>query len=266
MKFNALLLSYLDDTVIKQGGLTENAFAYNRGAHLGVSQSIAHGLMTRCEMVWTTAGTNRVCSRCLALKGSVVGYTDEVGVLLPPLHPRCRCAVVYREVDTPKGALKLPRQQHFSTSDENVQATNPYRDSGTAFQMNCQKCVPTYEMRMRGYDVVARPTFDINTDGFAQDDWDKAFLGAILEEGFAGSGKTTVVERMKNFGDGARGEVYVAWQEGGAHVFTAENRNGKIHFLDPQTGELDVEYYFEHVKDGLTKLLRMDNLEPNEIK
>ena len=54
--------------------------------------------MGRCEMVWTTAGTNRVCSRCLALKNTVVGYTDELGVTLPPLHPRCRCAIAYREV------------------------------------------------------------------------------------------------------------------------------------------------------------------------
>ena len=38
-----------------------------------------------------------MCSRCLALKGTVVGHTDEVGVLLPPLHPRCRCAIAYRE-------------------------------------------------------------------------------------------------------------------------------------------------------------------------
>ena len=53
--------------------------------------------MGRCEMLWTTTGTNRVCSRCLALKGTVVGHTDEVGVLLPPLHPRCRCAIAYRE-------------------------------------------------------------------------------------------------------------------------------------------------------------------------
>ena len=78
--------------------MTENAFAYNRGAHMGVSQSIANGYMGRCEMVWTTAGTNRVCSRCLALKDTVVGHTDESGVTLPPLHPRCRCAIMYREL------------------------------------------------------------------------------------------------------------------------------------------------------------------------
>ena len=72
--------------------------------------------MTRCELVWTTAGTNRVCSRCLALKGSVVGHTDEVGVTLPPLHPRCRCAIAYREV-----GFRFDVQR-FGTYEEQVQS------------------------------------------------------------------------------------------------------------------------------------------------
>lgn len=46
--------------------------------------------------------TNRVCSRCLALKDTIVGYTDESGVTIPPLHPRCRCAIIYDEVAAPK--------------------------------------------------------------------------------------------------------------------------------------------------------------------
>ena len=77
---------------------TELAFAYNQGAHEGVTRSIAGNYMNHCEMVWTTAGTNRVCSRCLELKDTVVGRTDESGVTLPPLHPRCRCAIMYREL------------------------------------------------------------------------------------------------------------------------------------------------------------------------
>ena len=77
---------------------TELAFAYNQGAHVGVQRAISRGLMSRCAMVWTTAGTNRVCPRCLPLKDKVVGYTDEAGVQIPPLHPRCRCAIDYREV------------------------------------------------------------------------------------------------------------------------------------------------------------------------
>ena len=68
--------------------------------------AIAAGLMGRCEMIWTTAGTNRVCSRCMELKDKVVGHTDEVGVTLPPLHPRCRCAIMYREVGEPKNYVR----------------------------------------------------------------------------------------------------------------------------------------------------------------
>ena len=46
-----------------------------------------------------TAGTNRVCGRCMDLKDKVVGYTDESGVQIPPLHPRCRCAIRYDEAE-----------------------------------------------------------------------------------------------------------------------------------------------------------------------
>ena len=58
--------------------------------------------MGRCEMVWTTAGTNRVCGRCMELKDTVVGTTDQSGVTIPPLHPRYRCAIIYREVGEKK--------------------------------------------------------------------------------------------------------------------------------------------------------------------
>lgn len=37
----------------------------------------------------------------------MAGYTDEVGVQLPPLHPRCRCAIIYRETGNPN--LTAPR-------------------------------------------------------------------------------------------------------------------------------------------------------------
>ena len=83
---------------------------------MGVSQSIADGLMGRCEMVWTTAGTNRVCGRCLELKDRVVGHTDESRVTIPPLHPRCRCAIMYREVGTPRVMQPKPKPNNFEPS------------------------------------------------------------------------------------------------------------------------------------------------------
>ena len=89
---------------------------------MGVSQSIADGYMGRCEMVWTTAGTNRVCGRCMALKDTVVGHTDESGVTIPPLHPRCRCAIMYREIGTPRvmqPKLKPTGAQNGALNDKN---------------------------------------------------------------------------------------------------------------------------------------------------
>ena len=88
---------------------TELAFAYNRGSYIGVQRAIRQGLMGRCEMVWSTAGTNRVCSRCMALKDTVVGYTDESSVTIPPLHPRCKCTIIYNEIVAPK-PLTLPKR------------------------------------------------------------------------------------------------------------------------------------------------------------
>ena len=90
---------------------TELARAYNQGAHEGILAAQRAGLMGVCEMVWSTAGTNRVCGRCLALKDTVVGHTNESGVTLPPLHPRCRCTIIYREVGKP---LTAPEVQTFA--------------------------------------------------------------------------------------------------------------------------------------------------------
>lgn len=42
----------------------------------------------------------------MELRDKVVGYTDEVGVQLPPLHPRCRCAIVYRETGAQSSNIK----------------------------------------------------------------------------------------------------------------------------------------------------------------
>ena len=98
---------------------TELAYAYNQGAHMGVQRSIAAGYMTRCEMIWSTAGTNRVCGRCLELKDKVVGYTDEQ-VQLPPLHPRCRCVIIYRETNENR-RLITPELPYKPVTEERYQ-------------------------------------------------------------------------------------------------------------------------------------------------
>ena len=55
--------------------------------------------------------------RCLSLKGSVVGRSDEQGVQLPPLHPRCRCTIQYRELTgKPKDNPPAPKNPLTSPS------------------------------------------------------------------------------------------------------------------------------------------------------
>lgn len=90
---------------------TELAFAYNRGYHEGVRQAMAQGLMGPCVKVWRTAGTNRVCDKCLALNGQKIGFEDSFNIAgrelyrgmhqVPPAHPRCRCVVQYVEYAPP---------------------------------------------------------------------------------------------------------------------------------------------------------------------
>jgi len=94
IKYSLKQHAYRAETIVH----TELAFAYNRGAHEGITRAINAKLMNHCEMIWRTAGTNRVCSRCMELKDTVVGRTDEAGVQIPPLHPRCRCTIEYREL------------------------------------------------------------------------------------------------------------------------------------------------------------------------
>ena len=74
---------------------------------------------------------------------------------------------------------------------------------------------------------------------------------------------------MASYGDGARVEIDVGWatSDGSGfdgHVFVAEQRDGKTYFIDPQNGDADVSWYFDHVQPGATRFARIDNLTPSD--
>jgi len=78
---------------------------------------------------------------------------------------------------------------------EDSENTNPNYKTGAEFQLNCQKCVPAYEMRRRGYDVEALPAIisengTISTSDILaiNDNWRNVFNGAVWEK-VTGSGK-----------------------------------------------------------------------------
>lgn len=162
------------------------------------------------------------------------------------------------------------------TASQDLAAVNPgYADSRSArdfkYTHNCQRCVPAYEMRRRGYDVVAKPR-EIDKDGKPSttdsvwNGWMNVFKGIQFER-CNGTGKAKCDSLMKQWGDGARAEVYVSWsgRNSGAHVFVAENRDGKVVYLDPQTGKEDVSGYFKLVRKGSTMIARIDNLDPSDL-
>ncbi len=86
---------------------TENAFAYNFGNDEAIRQAEAAGLMPHMVPYWSTSHSGNVCPVCEALEGmpidegtgefSTTWHNREYTCELPPMHPRCMCAVEYRE-------------------------------------------------------------------------------------------------------------------------------------------------------------------------
>ncbi len=144
----------------------------------------------------------------------------------------------------------------------NLIKTNPNYSPYTEWSFNCQRCVPTYEMRRRGYDVTAFPKLDRN-DYLCRhpfDVWENPDITRTT-----GTGKESIVERMSEWGDGTRAQIVIVWRgvpQG--HTFIAENVGGVVRFIDPQNGDEDVSWYFNGVEDNQTLFCRIDELIPSD--
>ncbi len=145
-----------------------------------------------------------------------------------------------------------------------LEGTNPNYDLGDEWKTNCQRCVPTFEMRSRGYDVTAQPIEDPYFDLLAIipfSVWENPEIKLCSE----GDGRERIEEQMKEWGDGARAQIVVMWEYGGGHTFVAIQENGATSYVDPQNGSSDVSDYFDYVKKGETQFCRIDNLQPSDL-
>ena len=150
------------------------------------------------------------------------------------------------------------------TAKENLDAVNPKYYEGDEWTVNCQRCVPTFEMRSRGYDVTSEPNFNYDTYDYLSYHPYDVWEGADVKQ-TSGSGLQDIETQMKEWGDGSRTQICVQWEKGdGGHTFIAEQKNGETHFLDPQTGSEDVRKYFNNVVDNQTTFCRIDNLQPSQ--
>lgn len=126
----------------------------------------------------------------------------------------------------------------FKPSDALVHVNPNYDPRTSEFSENCQRCVVAYELRRRGYDVTALPTYDGDTMGRhaygLNHRYQMAFRHARVENVGANNPdrvQRNVESRLLSWGNGSRAIVSIP-----GHVFNAENRNGKIIYVDAQTG------------------------------
>lgn len=149
-------------------------------------------------------------------------------------------------------------EKHDINAD--LQKSNPNYKSGIEWQVNCQRCVPTYEMRRRGYNVTALPANRYSSNYLSYypfNVWENAKV-----KNCSGTGYEQIKDKMREWGDGSRAQIVVNWNNtNSGHTFIAEQVFGKTKFIDPQTGENDVSYYFDSVADGKTRFCRIDNTE-----
>lgn len=76
---------------------TERAFAYEYGRYQHTKNLVDQGILPPQDKKWSATDSENTCKTCRELNGKVVGIDEEFvsGKLLPPLHPRCKCCIMY---------------------------------------------------------------------------------------------------------------------------------------------------------------------------
>ena len=126
---------------------------------------------------------------------------------------------------------------------EAMKGANPRYNLDRSYKINCQRCVPTYEMRRRGYDVVANP----NNGGVP-----------LMGKEFFVDRKIVDFPRVSpNITSGSKFLNTLKRQPDGRY---AEVKNGKVKFIDPQPGKVvSIEEYLN--RSERLAFYRMDNVE-----
>lgn len=149
------------------------------------------------------------------------------------------------------------------TLQQRASAVNPnYEESkDNEWSNNCQRCVATYEMRARGYDVTAKPLPEY--DGLKREQYAVWQSPEVI---YQSVDVNKIENQMKEWGDGSRAQICFNYQDDNSkgHTFVAEQIDGKTYFIDPQTGDLDCKKYFDDAQSGSITFCRIDQLQPTD--
>ena len=74
-----------------------------------------------------------------------------------------------------------------------------------------------------------------------------------------------IADKMHSYGDGSRAVIQILYRGGGGHVFNVENDNGRIVYIEAQTGKIkDMPRTMKSVRTDSVNIVRVDNLRVSE--
>lgn len=255
------------------------------------------------EYRFISAGDGRVCPECERLHGQHFKISEmQPGENAPPMHPVCRCStaawmdgekykrwldalergedVRWKEFEANEervytGIPKSWRKNEQMSDDIALRGTNPKFThnlprylAGTKedYTNNCTNCVVAYSQRCKGYDVTARSVGEnkkLQNGNMIFSAWkDREPTKA------KGTGFEEISEYLSTCENGALVAITVdmpktIFNKSQGHAFVAENKRGKVLFLDPQSGKIynNPKKIFETVALDGTMYMRVDDLE-----
>lgn len=192
-----------------------------------------------------------------------------------------------------KTGLKLKQKE--MTPKEDLKMINPEKGSSkeTGSTQNCARCTLAYEMRRRGYDVQAGKALNgLNSEKIYKSIFKDLKTQEVKGHGYSEmvknkNGKSLITETFKkeeikamnglnlkhwisvkntmNKQPNSRGQMMVTWNRTGGHSFIYEVHDGKVTFMDGQTGKIlsnaDAKGYFSHATCS-----RFQRLDDKQIK
>ena len=151
---------------------------------------------------------------------------------------------------------------------EAVKLSNNMTSSAAEYNNNCHYVVNAMEMRARGFDVTAAPTFR-STGRYTRSverDWVDPATGDLRKFTFAvpraGEDFLKAVSRVaEDWPPNSRGIIQTEWKSGGGHFWSVyKDSKGVLKFPDGQSGRVQTSDYFGRARR--VRVLRVDDLEP----
>lgn len=153
--------------------------------------------------------------------------------------------------------LGKKKTQPYSIEDAAKNANADYGKNG--YDINCQRCIQTYELRRRGYDVIAKSKDGLLDPIIYGNDCFQDKNGNYVPFTYHLS-KRKVKKELNDAPNGARFGIYLQWKSGnGSHVFIAEKTDDGVRYIDPQNGNTDVSDYLKRGKYFHFGLFRFDD-------